>query len=540
MIRLRTLTLATVTFANAIHWAVAAPLVEVTLRNFGDFTAACNRLVKAAKPDYDKDLGQEFQTRLGLDMNSGVDWERAWRGAFWFGGEGMAPIGALMVPVADFDQFQTGRPTEGILNLEGANWISQAGDYAAVVFSPKESLTNEQVEGIEAWKKSPVSQPKSILALAIQSNAGFRAQARAALGSIRENILNSFPPEGSENAPPGIDPEAFREVLSLYFDALDQVVNGVDRVRVDVDLTEKALRFDKRVIIMPESDLAAWTAPPVSGLGRDLLGLLDQRAFASIAAATSDQETVKSWLKRLARTSMRLQYLNLETETLTEMEHLIDAMFPMKFAASVYLQEGLTFGGAYQFPGRDVDELYQKFLAFYHDMIGDLVGEENFYKEAQMIEDHHEVDGVSVDRFDTRINLDHPMFGMPGQKESIQRMWPDGRMVVDYAVSDDRLVFASPDLMASFLKASPDRQVPAAAAAADAHTLLAGQINLLALIRESIASNPIVPAEVKSKFEKIDPSGTALAFRLNSEEGLHAFGTLPIKFISELGRIDGE
>jgi len=126
---------------------------------------------------------------------------------------------------------------------------------------------------------------------------------------------------------------------------------------------------------------------------------------------------------------------------------------------------------------------------------------------------------------------------MPGQKEQLQALWPDGKMEVDYAIKDDRLLAATPDRMKELLEPANGQPNRKEALKLERGTCLAGYMNLLGFIRQAFAVNPAIPEAAKDKMAKLDPRGTSLEFQLRLDNQAHSVVRVPFKLLRELGKL---
>jgi len=233
-----------------------------------------------------------------------------------------------------------------------------------------------------------------------------------------------------------------------------------------------------------------------------------------------------------------LQMQNMETNgpMFKDINALLERVLPVKFTASAYLKDQLSFTGVYTFPGGNAAEIYAQMKKFFNQTLKSQVGEGKMYSAASLTEKHHTIDGVSVDRLSLALNLDNPMFKAPGQKEQMKAFWPDGKLEFDYVLKDGKLLFASAAgnqmqaLLAGKANRKPTLELQESAC-------LAGYMNVLGFMKVSLQANPMIPDEVKEKFGKLDPQNTSTEFQLSLDKQMHATGRVPLKLLHEMGRL---
>jgi hypothetical protein len=193
-------------------------------------------------------------------------------------------------------------------------------------------------------------------------------------------------------------------------------------------------------------------------------------------------------------------------------------------------------GGVYQFPGQDTAAVYAKLKDFMKTTMQSQVGADKPYSSVTIQEGDRKVGGISVDRTSLAINLDSPMYQMPGQKETVEALMPGGKMVFDYAIKGKDLFMGSPEQLDALLAG------PAAGAAykpegVNSHTMAFGYINVFSIIPAILAGNPMVDDEDKEKLSKIDSAGTAIDFRVDLDNRLIYQAGVPLKFFQTIGQL---
>ena len=111
-------------------------------------------------------------------------------------------------------------------------------------------------------------------------------------------------------------------------------------------------------------------------------------------------------------------------------------------------------------------------------------------------------------------------------------------MEFDYTVKGNRLYLASADKLAELLAATP-RARSASGADAIGTTAMIGRANVLALIKQMLAVNPMLPADLKGKFERINPEGGDVRFRVDLDGRLSAKAEMPLKILEAFRQFQG-
>ena len=159
------------------------------------------------------------------------------------------------------------------------------------------------------------------------------------------------------------------------------------------------------------------------------------------------------------------------------------------------------------------------------------------YSAATLVEKHETINGIPVDRLSVTLNLDSPLFKMPGQKEQLQMFYPDGKMEVNYAIKGDRLLSASADRMKELLSPGEAKAGAKSTLKPEKGTCLAGYVNVLGFVGRVLAGNPAVPQGAKDKLAKLDGQGAGIEFQVSMDDQMHAVARVPLKLFRELGRL---
>jgi hypothetical protein len=162
-----------------------------------------------------------------------------------------------------------------------------------------------------------------------------------------------------------------------------------------------------------------------------------------------------------------------------------------------------------------------------------MVGPEKIYASSELKEKHHVLDGISIDRFTMVMNTNGPLFSMPGQQEQMQAMWPGGKMEFDYALKGNQLFLSSPERMKDLLAGQGSAGAQPAGDPVGASTTAAGYMNLIQLMKFSMAANPMLPETVKKQFAQLNAEGTSLEFRVQVDRQLNSKLHLPLKLIQQ-------
>jgi hypothetical protein len=511
-------------------WAQSSPPISFTLKSYQSFTDGFTRIVDTVSPGSAAEALGDIREGLGIQDLKGIDKGRPWQVAVWAEGLSAPPCVSIRVPVSDFAAFRDGL-NPGLLKGED-NRIQQVGNYATVwlEFGPPSAATTE---GEKAWKPDLLKAPTGLVQLLVRPGTALREELVGAVGMGRMAIGAAMAGQDAE-AMGGIDPKAMGELMSFYFDLIETGVKGFESLDVNVDLKNDKLTFQETVAPVAGSTLATWLKTKDGNLGA-LASYVNQKAPMALAMRFEENEGLMPTLKRLISLSMQMQGLPADSDAIRETEQLIEEFVPLQFAGHFDFSEGLQFGGVYRFPGKNTAEVYENLKKFLQNSMQNQVGPDKPYSSITVEEGQRKAGNVSVDRTTMAMNLDAPMYQMPGQKEMLETMMPGGKMIVDYALKGDDLLMGSPAQLDAILAG------PAGASyqpeGVNPRTMAYGFFNVFSLIPAIMNANPMVSDEDKEKFSKIDPTGTAIEFRLDLGNTLYYQAGIPLKFFQTVGQI---
>ena len=514
--------------------APAQPTLQLTVRSYDELGQAIQRVAKAVDPDSQDDQAQQLGAHLGLTNLASFDAKRPWEIALWYEAGG-TPLLAFKGPIKELASFKEGLNPKGLLRTQGKEWKQLENGLVSVTFKPSSDLTESEISALKQWNGQAIQPPNKTLELSLKLGDATRAQAKSLLGIARMSAVQAME-SGQNPAATGANPKAMTGMFNAYFDLLDTILEGFQELRLGVDVTSEALQLDERITARPGSELSKWMETPAERLTASDLGSLDPNALFSVAAYVGKSDSLMKLTKQF--TALGLQMQNMETNgpMLQDINALLDKMLPAKFTGSAYLKDGLSFAGVNTFPGGNVAEIYSQMKKFINQTLKSQVGKDKMYSAANLAEKHHTSEGVSVDRLSLTLNLDNPMFNVPGQKEQMKAFWPDGKMEFDYALKDGKLLWASAagNQMQALLADKPNRKPTFDL---QESSCLAGYLNLLGLIKLTIRANPMIPDEVKEKFSRLEPQNTSVDFQVSLDKQMHASGRVPLKLLHEMGRL---
>ncbi len=532
-----TILIAAAVWAGSPARLQAQPLATLTVRNYGEFENTISQLGAAVHPDAATSAGKKLGAALGLRSTTAFDAKRPWQAAIWFQGGGTPPLIAFKVPADDISKFKDSLDPEGVLADQGKDWKALEGGFGLVTLRETATLSDAERGELAKWEKATVSSPDQTMELVLTPSEPLRNQALMMLGMVKMTMTQAMSTNNAMAAT-GANPQAMGKMFGAYFDALSTIVQGTQRAHLGLALENDNLAIHETIMAKPDTDLAGWLVPQKASFPKSDMSLLDPDAMFSVAAHFGDNPRLVDYFKKFLRLSFAVQNVQADDAMIQKLEDLMDKLLPMNFVGSASYENQILFSGLYSFPESKAAEALAAGRDFFKNGMKSMVGTNKLYSAAVYEEKDHVIDGVSVDRLSITMNTNSPLFSMPGQKEQLLQMWPGGKMVFDYAVKGNDLLFASPGQMKEWLARSPDASAVSWPWQVSDSTVSAGYFNLLSLIKPSLAANPVLPPELKEKFARLDPKGTGLAFQIDLNNRFSSHLNMPVKLLREFSRLN--
>lgn len=510
------------------------PLLTISIKNHRTFATEAARLVNAIEPGKGDSMEQEFRDELGSPELAGIDDSRPWQFAVWFKGMGVPPVLATYIPVTDFAAFESGlQPGKILRGKQNQNQIVSAGKNAIVIHrkDADAAISESDRASIQKSAESVSASEAHTIHLNLQMDDAVRMQVMSTLAMGKMMIDQTFSNPQFANQG-GFNPAAMSEMVGLYFQMIEGTVQGLARLDVEADVTPENIVIYKRVTPVAGSDLAEWLGRAEGGLAA-VTPFLDPKAPMAFAMRLNAGPGALEFMKKAVRLSFQMQNQTEDEETVRQTDELMRALLPMVFAGSIGFEKGYQFAGVYEIPGGDTAKTYGQLLDWMKLLMDLQVGSDKMYSSFELKRGARKIGDVAVDRATIGLNLESPAFQSPQQKKMLETMWPGGKMQIEYALKESRLYMATGDSIEKSMtpfSTSPILEV-------DSETVLAGHVNLVALVKGTLSPNPLVPAEVQDKFRQLDPAGLAMRFKVNVDGRLKSESRIPLKLLSALGQL---
>ncbi|MGO8675273.1 MAG: hypothetical protein ACLQVX_05325 [Limisphaerales bacterium] len=525
-----------VVLAASAAAAAEQPLARLSVRSFTDLTNAVSRVASNLAPNETQDHGMEFSKSLGITNLTALDAQRPWEIALWYGEGGQLPLLAIKAPVENITQFKESLSPAGALRDKGREWTQLGSGVGLIVFRDADSLSEAEKAALDQWKAEAVAKPARLLELKLNMTDSIREKAAAgvAIGKAAMTAGLAAQNTGTEGGP---NPANIQAILAAYFDVIDSFIAGLQGLTLRLDLSADALTVENSVTAKPGTDLAGWLRAPAGELTAQDLGWVGPDRLFSIAGYVGNEPWVLKLVQKMIPLALQVQNVETNGVLVKDLGELLPKMLPVAFGGSMDFKDKFTFAFSYRFPAGNVADIYGQTKRILTNDFQTFVGKDKMYSAATLVEKHETINGIPVDRLSVTLNLDSPLFKMPGQKEQLQMFYPDGKMEVDYAIKGDRLLSASADRMKELLSPGEAKAGAKSTLKPEKGTCLAGYVNVLGFVGRVLAGNPAVPQGAKDKLAKLDGQGAGIEFQVSMDDQMHAVARVPLKLFRELGRL---
>ena len=517
----------------------AEPLLKVNVKNLAELSSTVGRFAKAIRPNLDVDMQKEFTKGLGIIDASVIDANKPWEIVIWYEGSSQ-PLLAIKAPIGDLKQFKEKIGSDGFLNRSEFSW-SQIDSGTSMAISKGApgltgNLTESEKNALESWKKESIKTPQRTVELMLQPSDTLRQQLIGIMSFAKMSVLQGL---SSQNAalPNGINPAGLQEMMGIYFELIETWIAGIQEFKLGLELSTEMLTVEKAMTAKPGTMLASWFQKPKGKITDQDLKILNPKASLSFAGYLGKDSNLRKYIEKLTVVGFTMQNIKPNDAAVKEIATIMDKMLPMTFSGSMDMGKTFSFSGSYRFPASTAGETYQALKKFLKEGLQSMVGQDKLYTSATLTENQAKLNGISVDRFALALNLNNSLFSMPGQKEQIQLMYPNGKMEMDQALVGDRLLIATAGKIQELMDLVSKSDKPKTSFKLTDSTFLVGNLNILGFFKQAMSANPLIPDEVKTKFSQLDAQNTGIEFQVDLNDKLQSVGRVPIKLFQEFGKL---
>ena len=345
-------------------------------------------------------------------------------------------------------------------------------------------------------------------------------------------MLEIMTKQGIKNAPPGelsgIDANAMAELLTYQFSIYRMFISDLQELVFSLDFTPAGVVLEERVEAKPESEMASYLRSPNADLGK-LASMMDTSGMVQFIGQVGNNSKLLDSFKKMSLISMNI-YGEKEANVIKkEFGEMMDKLLSMQYAGSIDNTVPMTFAYTYYYPDLDMEE-FRKALVDAAEAMQPMSGIDKPFRQFAFQPDYATIQGTSVDRLLTVMNLDHKMFQTqtPEQRWAFNQFWNDGVMDIRIARKNDYMFMATAQEIGELLARTPSADQPDTGL--NRNTIMYLQFSPFEV------ANWFVSMQGVELFEEMpEPEGTDISIRVDFlDHQLYARTTVPFKLLSQL------
>jgi len=513
------------------------PFLTVATKDYATWLETTAKIADLFEPERDNlaKLEKDLKRAIGSSTLAGVDPSRPWQLAVWQRGM-KKPLSVTYVPLSDADAFRKDRDAD---SLEKRGYtLLESGNHAVIVMEDASEYPLP-----EAYRKEVLSHAariplavKSYVTADLQVSKDLREQALQGLALARMMTANMGAQQGedgSQGLPEGFNANALSDLMGVYITFLEVFLNGVEDVSFNVDFDDGALQIREEVKAVAETELADWFSKS-KGSVQKLAGGMDWGSSMTLVYHMGNIPKVKDLFFKATRASYELQGMQFTETTMKQTKDMLDLFFPMVAGMSLEMlpEGGMKFDAVYHLPGKSAEEAHKNIQKLTEEMIPQITGDEMIYKSMEYLPESRRIKDIVVGEMDMVINLDHPFYKAPGQRENMERMIPGGRISLELARDRDLFHVTNKGRMEEILS----REGKEAPLTIGPSTTMAGHFNVVEMIKAGVATNPMIPQSFKEILNAIDSKGADVGVVADLDESLVVNAEIPLGVIGRIVR----
>lgn len=528
------------------------PNVTVQIQSINALKNTASQLAESIQPEFKFMVEGAFAS---IPLQS-LDRDRPVGLAVWAEIPGRAPQVALYLPVTGEDAFQKdATEAPGMFNdLSPRMYLSESGYQ---VLSNTKQLTEQTAkswspagfaEDNMASTQSFSPENRSLVRMTAQlsENAMLRTQGLMGINIARVGMAQAMASGQADFGQLGFDPKGMMDIMELYFKVGETLIRGFKDLQTDLGISDGVLMVEDQVHALDGSELSDWmTGGDWTGGMENLLGVSGPDDLVTLGIAIGRSETFLNGYGKLIEASMKMQGVVEMADFTGAFVEMGEKMLPVRAGGAMTMSDdgsSLEWLFAYDFSGSSLKEVYPLFSEFVEMFKkSGMVGEDKMYSAMEWAESVATYSGHNIDRMTMTLNLDSPLFKMPGQKEMMEFMYGGSSVKQDYAKLENILVGGTPSKLKGFLSQQKDadlkyKPAPGSKLLPDENTffflsaklgkIVSGALKVVAQTAGEEAQQALGP--VAAMLGTLDDR---LEMKVNLDHGLRAVTRLPVRSI---------
>lgn len=431
------------------------PLFTVDVHSYEKLLSDAGKIASAAGQDASM-VEMQMQIMIGPGVLGLVDATKPWHAAVWMESLAATPVIAVVLPVSDFEGFQTAFQAT-MLGQLGAQLVDLDGAVAVFGSSPGAPVPDGWSERVAAYASDLKVTPEETVEITIELSDEIRQAVIASLAIPRAQMMAAFEQPDVDTA--GVSPEAMKGMMESYFSFYETMLKETSRFDLGFGVDGKDLDFVISMLPVDGSGLADLVTSQNVDI-TDLAKSVNWDSGMSMILGMNDLP--ESW-KPLMDSSMKslMPIYGLDDEASEKWVEAMQLTLPFKGLYNVSFEDGMSFSGYYDILDAPAQEVYDLWLSIIKGITEVDDPTTAYYSEINIEKGHRVINEHSVDRIELVLNPEHPTMQLDGQKELMEKMFKDGKFVYEMAVVGSRIYISGEGELEQVMLPKSNGKVPA-------------------------------------------------------------------------------
>jgi len=515
--------------------AAKTPLATITVQNYTAFIKGVSTLANTASSHFGAMIDPNLRQVIGSSNMQGIDLDKPWHATVWMDSMGAPPVTAIFIPVSNYDSFKSGLSNRSLFSDHNPMITTLISNQHAVVIiksNPLMQISAEQKNEIIEQGKTLSSTPPHLLSVRLHISDELSKQILATLPALKKGFLAGMTASLNSN-PQLANMPGMTDIFELYFRMFEIVIEGTKEYSFHMDVTSDHIILHEELKTVPGTDFASILAPHSGGLGTVLSKLDSEHAFVG-AFSVKQNDKLEQFIMALMEVSYKLYGAEFKGEIKSLTAKMVKNLFPFNAGFTADMDPGYQMAFAYELESADkAKKTYRSILDSTSLLSNSLTGKNGPYKYVKIEKAVREIGGITIDRITFMMNLDHPMFQTPGQKEQIEVMFPGGILQMEYALAEKFILMSMGENIETLIYPVTNPFKPNKIKILD-QTVFAGKVNILPIIKSLFAQTPNMPDNIKSKIAALPSEGDDIEFKIDIDSKYKSETYIPLSLIETL------
>ncbi len=493
------------------------PMLQVNVKSYESLTADAGQFATALGQG-DVNVELQLASMIGTDLMALVNKEAPWHLAVWFESMVQPPVIAVVLPVADFEAFETAVQTSPLGQM-GAQYLD-LGDSVVLFGNPAGAPVADTWTGkVESYVEALEIAANDTFELSLTLNDQLRAAIVSSIALPKAQMLATF--DDPDMPSTGVPADVMKRMMNAYFSMYESMLKDLDTL----DWGMSIVGADWRSSFTFTPLAGSGTAKFLSDQNVDITDLGSLPAwdsdFAMVMGIGALPEELQPGLKEFIEALMPLY--GLSEDAATDWLETMNMTLPCKSAYSMNFDDGLAYSGFYEVLGETpATEVYEKSIALFESLASGDGAAPSYYSDVHVERGYRSHAGHSVDLVTMTMNPEHPLLQLPEQQKMMEELLGGGELSYEITVVGDRVYLGTKGGLDAAM-APADNVSPIEI---NENTRMAGSINIISMMKMGAA---FAGPDAAFDLSEVDAVGTQYRFSIETGKSFVMKSVLPLK-----------